>query len=420
MPIFKYRAKETTGNTVEGTIEAQTQEEAIEKISDLGILPVKVEPSTATAVQETPKAVGRPSPSSAPRVPLKRVSFGGVKSRDITAFGQQLASLIRAGVPILRAIGIVNESSENAHFKNLLNKIEEEVKNGASLSSALGRYPQFFPPLYLALVQAGEFSGTLDKTLTTVTVYRQRQEEIISRIRSAMAYPILMVVTGAGTIIFMLTFVMPRLMTIFSRMGESLPLPTKILIGISTVLQRGWLGLAIGAAAITLILLRGGKSKAQKKALSQFSLQLPVIGSLTLRAEVARFSRTLELLVKSGIPVLRAIEVAAPVVSNEILRIEIVRCLQDLKEGGSFGKSLRRSKRFPVFMTNLVSTGEESGKLDEALSEIANTYERETEEALRMMTSLLEPLMILVMGLVVGFIVISMLLPMFELNMAIK
>ena len=250
MPIFKYRAKETTGNTVEGTVEAQNQEEAIEKISDLGILPLKVEP-TATAVQEAPKVVEKAAPSSAPRVPLKRLSFGGVKSRDITAFGQQLASLIRAGVPILRAIGIVSESSENVHFKNLLTKIEEEVKNGASLSSAMGRYPQFFPPLYLALVQAGEFSGTLDKTLTTVTAYRQRQEEIISRIRSAMAYPILMAVTGAGTIIFMLTFVMPRLMTIFSRMGESLPLPTKILIGISTVLQRGWLGLAVGGAAIT-------------------------------------------------------------------------------------------------------------------------------------------------------------------------
>ena len=411
MPQFKYRAKESSGNTIEGVIEAQTNEEAVEKISNLGYLPIQLEAAVSLPEKEPSKPQAPP-----PVHPVSRK----IKLKEITAFGRQLSSLTRAGVPILRAISIVGDASSNPHFKNLLTLIQTEVKNGAPLSAALAQHPKLFPPLYLALVQAGEFGGTLDKSLATITDYRQKQEEILSRVRSALAYPILMAFTGAGSIIFMLTFVMPRLMGIFSRMGESLPLPTKILIAISDFLRHGWIFAVPVIAIAVLVLLQTKKTKVQRVALSLLQLQFPIFGPLALKAEIARLARTMELLVKSGIPVLKAIEVTTPVIGNEILRDGFAGCLKDLKEGGSFGKSLRKSKWFPPFMTNLIIIGEESGKLDESLTEISATYERETDDAIRLMTSLLEPIMILVMGLVVGFIVIAMLLPMFELNMAIK
>lgn len=412
MPSFKYRAKENAGNTVEGVVVAGTCEEAIEEIHRLGYLPVKVEEEKAS-VAPSLKEVAAPPPKTS-------FSRGKIQAKEITALGLQLASLIKSGVPLLKGLGIIAQASRNPALKGLLDRVQEEVRNGATLSAALSSYPQYFPPLYLAMVQAGEYGGNLDKTLTLVSGYRQRQEEMFSRIRSAMAYPLLMLVTGIGAIIFMLTFVMPRLMNIFSSMGESLPLPTRILIGISQGLRQGWPLVLCAVALPALVVWRGKKNEKQRFAASLFQLNLPLLGPLILKAELARFSRTLELLIQNGIPILKAIETTAPVVANEVLRNEFTRCLKDLKEGGSFGKSLRQSARFPVIVTNLIEIGEESGKLNEALAEIASVYERETEEALRMTTSLLEPLMILGMGIVVGFIVIAMLLPMFELNMAVK
>lgn len=409
MATFRYRAKELSGRMVEGVIEAPNNEEAIEKINGLSYFPISVEEILHREQTRTSRSV----------FPVSSLGHK-IKLREITLLGQQLSTLLRSGVPILRALTIIAEPSENSPFKELLNRIRAEVNQGRSFSSVLNDYPQLFSPLYLALVSAGESSGTLDQAFSNITAYRQKQEEILSRIRSALSYPLLMALTGIGTIVFMMTFVMPRLMGIFSNLGGDLPMPTKILIRASSILRQGW-GWILGATAVLfLVCFRRKRTKPQRYALSLLRLRLPIFGTLVLKAEIARFARTLELLLKSGISVLKAIEVATPVLDNEVLRKDCLRCLQELKEGGSFGSSLKKTKWFPSFVTNLITVGEESGKLDETLSEIATFYERETDEALRMMTSLLEPLMILGMGLVVGFIVIAMLLPLFELNMMVK
>jgi type II secretory pathway component PulF len=420
MATFKYRAKGKQGQTIEGLIEAASEEEAVEKVSQLGHIPMRVEQTTAKKKEEKEDTLS--GVSFAERMKSKSgKSLGGrIKGKEITAFGRQLSSLIRSGVPILKAIGIISEQSENPVFRKMLDQIYEDVKNGAPFSKSLEKYPVFFPPLYIALVAAGEFSGNLDQSLLRVTEYRQKQEEILSRVRSSLIYPALMAVTGAGTIIFMLAFVMPRLLGVFARMGGELPLPTKILIQVSTWVRDPWVwGIALVCAILVILRLRKKNAK-QSVAMSRFILGLPVFGTFTLKVQIARFTRTLELLIKSDIPIIEAIQTAAPVVSSPVLRDELFKCLKDIKEGGSFGKSLKKSKSFPNFMTNLLSVGEESGKLDEALEEIANFYERESDEATRIITSLMEPLMILGMGLVVGFIVIAMLLPMFEINMMVK
>ncbi|MFA6600046.1 MAG: type II secretion system F family protein [Candidatus Omnitrophota bacterium] len=421
MPNYQYRAKDGRGKTVDGLMEAASEGEAVEKVNRLGLLPVRVE-LTAAPVKPEPvqkseteeKAPARPVARKAP------AKGGPIKSKEITAFGRQLSSLIRSGVPILKAIGIISQQSDSAAFKKMLDQIYEDVKNGAPFSASLGKFPGLFPPLYTALVAAGESTGNLDQSLLRVTEYRQKQEDIVSRVRAALIYPMLMGITGLGTIIFMLTFVMPRLLGIFARLGGELPLPTRILIGTSDALRQPWIWVGVAAAVLAGVVLSRQKNEKHALALSLFVLGIPLLGDFALKIEIARFTRTMELLIKSGISVLAAIRTTAPVIANLVLRNDLLKCLQDISEGGSFGRSLRRSKRFPSFMINLISVGEESGKLDESLGEIANFYERETDEAVRILTSLLEPLMILGMGLVVGFIVVAMLLPMFEINMMVK
>jgi type II secretory pathway component PulF len=230
----------------------------------------------------------------------------------------------------------------------------------------------------------------------------------------ALAYPVLMAFVGLGTIIFMLTFVMPRLTNIFVGLGQELPLPTRMLISISHYLCQWWVW---GIVLLFVFVIRQQlSSKTAKMPLSKLKLRIPIFGQFIQKTELARFCRTLELLTKNGIPILRAMNIAIPVLDNEAIKIQLANSYKELEQGGSFGKSLKKSMLFPVFMSNLISVGEESGRLDQSLSEIAGSYERDTDEAMKIFSSLLEPITILIMGLIVGFIVIAMLLPVFQIN----
>jgi type II secretory pathway component PulF len=401
MPVFKYRAKDGVKD-VEGVLEAPSREEVIDQLHHKGYVPVRIE-----------QGAGKAEPAEAASAKVT----GKVRSKDVTVFSRQLASLIKSGVPVLRGLRIICEQADNPSFKRVLDDIHASVKDGRSVSGALSKYPRIFPSLYIAMVRSGEAGGTLQEVLVRISDYRQKQEEILSRVRTALAYPVLMALVGLGTIIFMIAFVMPRLMKIFSRMGQELPLPTRIVIKISQEVQQGWIWMIAAAAVFVFLFRQLGKSRAQRLLLSRLKLRLPVWGDFALKSELARFSRTLELLIRSNIPILQAIKTAVPTLDNEIIKNELTRCAKDLEEGASFGKSLEKSKIFPGFMTSLLIVGEESGRLDNALAEIAGSYERDTDEAIKILTSLMEPLMILVMGLVVGFIVVAMLLPIFQMNM---
>lgn len=397
--IYKYRAKKGPDELTEGTIEAQSEAEAVERLSRQGYLPVRIE-----------KAVFSQAASGAPK------SQGRIRSRDITIFSRQLASLLKSGVPILNALNIISEQSDNQNLKNALRNIHDAVKAGATFSGSLAEYPGAFPPLYIAMIRSGEDTGGLPDALMRITEYRIKIEEMYSRVRMALAYPVLMAVVGLGTVIFMLTFVMPRLMQIFINLGEQLPLPTRIVIYTSDLLRQKWLWIVIAVLGSAAVIRRQLKTPAGKLSFSIMQLHLPVAGSFILKAELSRFTRTLSILLKSGIPILRAINIAIPVLDNEVIKKQLESSYKSLEQGGSFGKSLKESKLFPALMTNLIIVGEESGKLEESLAEVAASYERDTDEAIRVMSSLLEPVMILAMGLIVGFIVIAMLLPVFEIN----
>lgn len=386
-------------------MEALSQKDAVEKLSQTGYLPILVE--LENPAQQAPK---QPQGSAG----------GRIKSREITLFSRELASLLKSGVPILKAIDVICEQSENHNLKNTLQAVHNAVQDGGTFSSGLSQYPRAFSSLYIAMVRTGENSGALPQALLRIADYRGKQEEMLSRIRMSMAYPMLMALVGAGTIVFMFVYVMPRLMGIYGTMGQSLPAPTRLLIAISSSLRQNGLGIIIALGVAILIVRRNMQTRSGKFFLSRLQLGFPVIGNFILKAELSRFCHTLELLIKSGIPILKALDVSIPVLENEIIKIKLRQSANDLEQGGSLGKSLKGAKLFPSFMSNLISVGEESGRLDDALSEVAASYEKDTDDALNLISSLLEPLMILTMGLVVGFIVVSMLLPIFEINVMVK
>ncbi|MFH0731471.1 MAG: type II secretion system F family protein [Candidatus Omnitrophota bacterium] len=410
MPIYKYKAKKGPQDVREDRIHAQSEAEAIDKISRMGYLPVSIEEITA-------EEIIAPVYHNAYRKPVSfKLPSGRIRNREITIFSRQLASLLKSGVPILDGLNIISEQTDNLKLRALLLDMHNAIKDGATFSSTLERYPKVFPSIYGAVIRAGEDSGSLHDALMRVFEYRSQQEDIVSRFRMAMAYPVLMALVGLSTVIFMLTYVMPRLMGIFANMGQKLPLPTRILISTSSYLQQGWPAIALFLAAFILIIKAQNKTRPGRLLLSMLKLHMPIYGKFALKAELACFGRTMELLIKSGTPVLKAIDISIPVLGNEIIKTKLSSSRKELEAGGSFGKSLKGSKVIPSFMSSLVIVGEESGKLHEAFAEVADYYERDTDEAIRLMVSLLEPLMILVMGLIVGFIVMAILLPVFEIN----
>ncbi|MBN3039087.1 MAG: type II secretion system F family protein [Candidatus Omnitrophica bacterium] len=406
MPHYKYRAKKGPDDISEGFIEAASEREAIEKINQMGLAPLGIEQA---AIEKTQK-----------KRPSRSFVSGRIKSHDITIFSRQLSSFMKSGIPILRSLSILSEQSSNTRLKSMFEDIRQDVKDGQPLSQALSRFPKIFNALYIAMVRTGEESGTLAEVFARMADYRQKQEDVISKVRMALLYPILMAFVALGTIVFMLIFVLPRLTRIFSTLGEDLPTATQILITISSGMRTWWYWIVLAIVLLFLVFWRQSKTKAGARTLSTLKLRLPILGNLSLKSELSTFSRTLELLIKNGIPVLKAIEITVPTINNEIIRQEVRRSCKDLEQGASFGKSLKSSKVFPAFMVNLLIIGEESGRLEEALSEIVASYEKETEEAVQVMTTLLEPLVILFMGVVVGFIVIAMLLPVFQINVMVR
>jgi len=407
MPQFTYRAKKGPEEIVEGVIDALSVDVAIEKVSQMGYLPIEVWEGGSHGARE------EGGPGAGPAVSAVRRR---VRARDITVFSRQLATLTKSGVPILRALLIISQQSDSAGLRTILAKVSADVREGKSFSESLAAWPRVFSSFYIAMVRSGEDSGALQEVLFRIARYRRKQEEMLARFRAALAYPLLMAVVGTGTVVFMFTYVLPKLIAVFDQIGQELPWATQVVLGISDFLQVNGLYLLIGVSVFIILALRAGATRAGRVFFGSLSLRIPVVKTFILYNDLGRFCRTLEILIRSGIPILRALSVSVPVVTNEVLRKELGRCARDLEQGMSFGVSLQSVRRLPPFLVSLVSVGEESGKLDDALLEVADTYEAECDETMRILASLLEPAMILVMGLIVGFIVVAMLLPIFQMN----
>lgn len=401
MKTFVYKAKEGPDKVVEGKIVAESTQEVVEKLSQQGFV--------ATFVKEETQ-------ESEPAEFFKLRGLFGVRLRELIFFSRHLASLIKSGVPILRALNILWEQTNNPYLRNIIKDIANDVKNGQTLSFSLAKYPKVFSPFYVAMVRAGENSGTADKSLIRISSYYLKHFEFISKVKSALAYPMLILFVGFITVVFIFTNIIPRIVPLLLDLEIELPLPTKILISLSNFVKNYWVWISLGVLIFVLILNRAFKNKTFKYYISMVKLNMPVFGELVFKSQFARFSRTLEESLRSGIPIIRALDISLPIVDEYGLRIGLEPCRKELESGGSLAGSLRNIAIMPPFVVNLVSIGEESGKLADSLADIAESYESDCEEYVKMLTTLLEPMMVLTIGLIVGFIVSAVLWPIFQLN----
>lgn len=399
MPAYIYKAKKESAETVTGQVSAENQDEALELIHQLGLLPISVEESTSAGQL------------------VRQIKNAKVKGKEVYLFSKQLASLIKSGVPLLQALEVIARQTKNQTFARAIGDIMTNVRNGRSLSSSLSDYPQIFSTLYVAMVRAGEESGNLREMLSRMAEHQKSQEEISSKVRSALTYPVFMLLIGISTVIFILTFVMPKLSVMFKDLGQDLPWPTMVVLGISHAIRTAGIWGAVAAVFVVLLISRWSQSQQGRLAVSRIVLAFPFLRTFFLRVDLARFCRTLALLLKSGLPILRSIEVAVPTLDNSFVKRDILACVQGLTAGNSLGSCLRQSSIIPDMMSQLITVGEESGSLTESLGDIADSYEQDINESVKFMTTLLEPIMILSVGVVVGFIVFAMLLPIFQMDL---
>jgi len=405
MPKYIYKAKKGPGDVIEGVIDAETYDGAVSKLSNMGYFPISVkEEGLASQVS------GKSFLSARKKVRLT----------DLSVFTRQLSELLSSGMPLLRSLQVLNQQTENKRLQSIIRDLSKTIQDGGTLSDALAKHPKIFSSLYVNITKSGELGGRLEHALARLADFLDKEEEMASRVRQAMAYPALMCAVGFATILVLLTVVIPRLVVMFEDIGQTLPLPTLILMGVSDFMVKyGWL--IILAIGFMVFLIKRKASTAEGKAkLDIFKLNFPLVGALINKLEIARFSRTLATLLDSGIPILSAMDAVINTVQNEIIKGELKKSRQDIKDGASLGRSLKEATQIPPYVTNMITVGEEGGKLENVLFRIASSYEAQADKAIGFLLTLLEPVLILVMGLVVGFIVISMLLPIFHFNIMIR
>ena len=399
MLVFTYKAKKENAETVVGDIEAHDADEAIELVNRMGLLPISVHEKTLLG----------PTAFSGHRA-------GYIRRRDILVFTSQLVSLLKSAVPLLQSIELLSRKTRNAQLSSILSEIAQKVRNGKAFSACVADYPLIFSPLYVAMARAGEESGRMFEMMADMAEHYRKQEEIAAKIRTALTYPAIMLVVGIGTIIFILTFVLPKIKVLFKGLHAALPLPTLFVIRLSELVQSGWLVILIVAAAGILLWRSLNRTEGFKRAKGMLIYALPLVKDFAVKVDMQRFARTMSLLLASGIPILRALGVAIPTLSNEALKDELRKCQTLVEDGASFGETLRDSKLVPDIVPSLISVGEESGSLAQSLKDIADTYEQEIGEATKAMTTLLEPLLILAVGAIIAFIVFAMLMPIFQMD----
>ena len=351
--------------------------------------------------------------------PLAKL-FVRVRVQDISILTRQLATLLEAGTPLVSALDAIIEQTDNHAVKKIISQVREEIKEGRSFADALDKHRKVFSDLYVNMIRAGEESGALEGVLLRLADFTENQILLKNRIRAALAYPIIMTIIGAGVMIFLLTFVIPTVTQVFAEMGQTLPLPTRILMAISNLFKGYWWLIIIGLIFLIVGLRRYLQTPKGALRWDRVKLRLPLFGGIILRGAVARFARTLATLLQGGLPILNSLEIVKTVVNNQLLGQAIEETKAEVREGEGIAPSLKRSGLFPAIVTHMIATGEASGNLEEMLAKVADAYEAEVETKVTALTSILEPLIILAMGIVVGFIVISILLPIFEMNQLVR
>lgn len=393
MAVFSYVATTMDGTMVEGVIEAPAQEVAIDRLKNAGVIPIKV---------------------VAPRQSFRKKFTLRSSKADLLTFTTELSVLLNAGLPLDRSLNVVSETSENKEMKGIVQSILRSIREGSSFSESLKKHPRVFPTLYVNMIKAGEASGVLATVLDKLNEFLESTKELKDNVISAMIYPAVLGLTGGFSIIILLTFVLPKFTTIFAEIGGSLPVTTQILLALSNGLRTYW-WIALSVVIVSFVALRAyARSEAGRYKWDVVKLKL--MEDVVRKLETARFCRTLGTLLKSGVSVLAALHNSKDVISNQVIASRIDAVLKGVKEGKGVAGPLSEAKVLPPLALSMMRVGEETGQLDTMLIKVANAYEKSLREAVKRFMGILEPAIILGMGLVIGFIVVSMLVAVFSIT----
>jgi len=401
MPEFAYKARGSSGSVSQGIIEAVDQKAARDRLRAQKLIILEInenQPGLFAAIQKYN--------------PLK----AGVGSKDIVLFSRQMSTLVSAGVALVNGLNILGEQIENKVFKVIVNKVKEDIEAGLSIADAMKKHPDAFSDLYVSMIKAGEVGGILDTILERLSMYLEAAEELKHKVKGAMMYPLVVCTIAGGVTVFLLVGVIPTFKEIFSSFGAELPLPTRIVVGISEALQNYWYAFIAAPAAGFYVLKQWIKTDNGSRIFDTYVLKLPLFGPMLRKVAVAKFTRTLGTLVKSGVPILQALETVARTAGNRVIEDALMNARESIREGERISDPLKKSGVFPPMVVQMIAVGEETGNLDTMLTKIADFYDQEVDVAVKGLTSMIEPIVIVVMGVVIGGIVIAMFIPMFELG----
>jgi general secretion pathway protein F len=400
MGAYQYVAVDPAGKEHRGVLEGDTPRHVRQLLRERQLLPVEV-----TEIEERQSKARR-----------QFSLFKGISGLDLALLTRQLATLVKAGLPLEEALLAVSEHTEKPRLKSIILGVRAKVLEGHTLASGLDDFPHAFPPVYRATVMAGEQAGQLDTVLDRLADYTESRHGLRQKVVQAMVYPILLTTIALIIIVVMLIAVVPKVVGVFETTGQELPIMTRILIAISNFVQNWWFLLVAAVVAAVIIVVRALKHEQIRRRFHGSVLRAPIFGRVTRGLNTARFTRTLSILTASGVPALEALRISASVIANLPMRAAVEAAAVRVREGGAIGRSLSQSKLFPPMTVHLISSGEASGELDSMLERAANHQESEMDSLLATMLSVLEPLLIVVMGLVVLAIVMAILLPIFQIN----
>lgn len=404
MAFFEYQGFDSAGKKIRGSVEGSGQRAVIAALRQQGIFVSEISLTGAARPQNLWQTMRR-----ARRVPVEELAIAT----------RQLSTLLGAGLSLELSISTVAGQLEQPQLAKALNRVRDAVVEGEALHLALAADSRIFPPVYLSMVEVGENSGTLDLALTNLADLLEEQARLRSRVTAALAYPVLMALVGTFVLLFLVGFVLPKVTSMLTELDQVLPLATRMLIAASYLLREyGWLLLLLLLAAIVLV-RRWAARDTGRETLDRWKLKLPILGKLSLLIATSRFSRTLSTLLGSGLPLLRALEITAKLLNNRILQRVIETAQQQIREGSSLAGPLHKAAVFPVMLTQMIAIGEKSGELEQMLRRVADTCDQQIELSINRMLSLLEPVMILLMGTAVGFIVLAILLPIFQASQSL-
>lgn len=399
MPVYRYVGRTERGLLKRGTIESKSRNEAIRLLRERGIRPREVKETKTTIFN-------------------KNISFSSkrVKNQHFVVYCRQFAALIRAGIPIVEATNILAQQTESKALKNALFDVEKELQSGIAFSSAVEKHPKIFPPLFVNMVRAGEMTGSLDNTLERLATHYEKQYALKKKVQSTMTYPIMLLLMIIGVVIFLMVSIVPNFITMFEQFGSDLPAITQAVVNTSEFIQSYWLILLLAVfIIISIFTLLFKKNEAFHYGIHVALLKMPIFGKLLRLSAIARMTRTLSSLFSSSVPILQALGIVEKVVANPVIGKVVRESRESLEKGNPLSEPIKNSWVFPPLVSHMTAVGEQTGSLDFMLEKIADFYEEDVERTVDSLKSMIEPLMIVILAVVVGFIVLSIMIPMFTI-----